>query len=344
MKIPLFGQENEVPSSATIHRALVTGAGGFIGQHLVKQLREKNIDVRALIRSHPTSFSADVELVQGDLRDFSNLQQMTKNCDTIFHLAGRTHALDEIDENEIEYRSINIEGTRNLLEASLKGGIKRFVFFSSVKAMGEKTTGCVDESHPAQPLSSYGRSKLEAEQLVLNFGKKHSIHTVCLRLPLVYGIGNKGNIFKMISAIDRGFFPPLPPMTGRRSMVHVSNVVEAALLAAVTPEADGQRYLVTDPTPYTSRQLYEIIRQELGKPTPRWHIPLGVLKLLGKIGDLFGKIRGKRFLFDSQALEKLTEESWYSSEKITRELGFKASFTFPNTLKELITWVHTSQP
>jgi nucleoside-diphosphate-sugar epimerase len=121
-------------------------------------------------------------------------------------------------------------------------------------------------------------------------------------------------------------------------MVHVSNVVDAAILAAAHPAANGQCYIVTDRRPYSTRELYEMICRSLGKPIPRWHVPLGALKGLAWVGDVIGRLRRQRFVFDSDALEKLTGSAWYSSEKIARELGFRPKVAFEDTLPEMIDW------
>jgi nucleoside-diphosphate-sugar epimerase len=148
---------------------------------------------------------------------------------------------------------------------------------------------------------------------------------------------------QMICAIDRGLFPPLPDTANYRSMVHVVDAVQAAVLAAHTPAADGQCYIVTDGRAYSTRELYELICRALGKPIPRWHVPLWALKTFGKVGDTIGKISGKRFLFGSDALDKLIGSAWYSSEKISRQLGYRPSITFPDALPELIAWYRKGQ-
>lgn len=271
------------------------------------------------------------------------MKRATASADTVFHLAGKTHALSEVEQGETVYHNVNVSGTRNLLEGAVAGGARRFVYFSSVKTMGEETSECFDESREARPATAYGRSKLAAERLVLDCGKRAELHVVCLRLPLVYGPGNKGNLFRMIAAIDRGFFPPLPPVQNCRSMVHVTNVVEAALLAATSPAANGQCYIVTDGRPYSTRELYEMICHGLGRRIPQWSIPIGILRVLGYMGDAAGRIRRRRFVFDSDALEKLIGSAWYSSERISRELGYHPSMTFPEALPELIAWYRKGQ-
>ena len=323
-----------------VKQACVTGANGFIGRYLIERLLRGGCAVRALVRdgSRRLDWPRCVEVVVGEVSDASLMKTAAVGCDTIFHLAGKTHALSEVGQDESAYRSINVDGTRNVLEGAVAGGARRFVLFSSVKAMGEEAPECRDESSLAQPLTAYGRSKLEAERIVMDFGRRTGKHVACLRLPLVYGPGVKGNLFRMIAAIDRGVFPPLPDLGNRRSMVHVVDAVQAAMLAVGAPAASGQCYIVTDARSYSTRELYELICRMLGKPIPRWHVPLWTLKTLGKAGDAIGKISGKRFLFDSDALDKLIGSAWYSSDKIARDLGYRPSVTFQEALPDLIAW------
>jgi nucleoside-diphosphate-sugar epimerase len=326
-------------------KALVTGAGGFIGQRLVERLRAGNCDVVALIHHEPGPFDSveKVDEVLGDIRDVDTMKAAAQGCDTVFHLAGRVHALSDTDADDALYDSLNIEGTRNVLEAAIAQGVERFVFFSSVKVLGEGGPERIDEDCEGVPETAYGRSKLTAENLVLEYGKQGGMHVTCLRLPLVYGPGNKGNLFRMIAAIDRGLFPPLPAIGNRRSMVHVSNVVESAWAAATNPNANGRRYIVADAEAYSTDDLYRMICHGLGRKTPRWSIPTGVLQLLGRIGDLIGRARGRRFFFDSDALDKLIGSAWYSSDNISRELGYQPAIEFRESLPELIDWYRASK-
>jgi nucleoside-diphosphate-sugar epimerase len=326
-------------------KALVTGAGGFVGRHLIERLLRDGHSVRALVHEAERvgEWPAGVEVVVGDVRDPQAMKGAAAGCETVFHLAGKAHALTEVQGDEETYRAINAGGTRHVLEGAVFGGARRFVLFSSVKAMGEGGSRCLDEAFDGQPETPYGRSKREAERAALEIGKRTGLHVTCLRFPLVYGPGNKGNLFRMIVAIDRGIFPPLPELNNRRSMVHVVDAVRAAVLAASTPNASGQCYIVTDGRPYSTRELYDLICRALGKPIPSWHVPLWTLRGLGKAGDAIGKISGKRFLFDSDALDKLIGSAWYSSEKIARQLGYQPSITFPDALPELVAWYRKGQ-
>ena len=323
--------------------ALVTGAAGFVGSHLLQHLRRGGVHVRALVRrtvveSGASLGSAGVDMCEGDVRDPLAVRRAVAGVDTVFHLASRVHAFQESPGELESCFETNVGGTQRLLDAATTAGVRNVVFFSSVKAMGEESDECLDESTACQPVTPYGRSKLAAEQLVCDYGKRTGMHVVCLRLPLVYGPRNRGNILSMISAIDRGWFPPISNVKNRRSMVHVINVVDAAVLAATNPSANGQTYIVTDARPYATGDIYTGICRGLGKPVPGWSVPNSVLKAVAYAGDAIGRIRGRRLQFDSEALVKLSGSAWYSSAKISRELGYRPLTTFEEALPELIAW------
>ncbi|VAX08684.1 UDP-glucose 4-epimerase [hydrothermal vent metagenome] len=315
-----------------MQRVLVTGASGFIGKHLCARLKAEGMEVTALMRYRAEGPWDSV--IQIDLSQESLPTDALTGIDTIFHLAGKAHALSETRQDEAEYFNTNRSGTCRLLEAAQHAGVQRLVFFSSVKAMGEGGDGCLNEETPCAPETPYGKSKLEAEQLVLTGG--YLPESVVLRLTMVYGPTTKGNLPRMVQAIDEGRFPPLPQVNNRRSMVHVDDVVTLALAAAIQPAAVGATYIITDGQPYTTREVYEGICAALHKPLPKWTLPMLLLTLLAKLGDAIGQLRGRRFMFDSDAMDKLIGSAWYSSEKIQRELGISAQHRLQDALPEII--------
>ncbi|MFO1496830.1 MAG: NAD-dependent epimerase/dehydratase family protein [Verrucomicrobiota bacterium] len=233
---------------------------------------------------------------------------------------------------------MNTEGTRSLLRAAQAGGVRRFIFFSSIKAMscGVGTSGQdpLDESATVVPDTPYGQSKLAAEKLVLDGG--YVPEPVVLRLCMVYGPSGKGNLTAMIEAVRRNSFPPLPEVGNRRSMVHVDDVVEAALLAAEHPNAVKETFIVSDGCVYSTRQMYTLICRALDKPVPRWTTPLCILRAGATFGDLIGRLRGRRFVFDSIALQQLIGSAWFSSAKIQARLHYAPRWNLATALPAMV--------
>ncbi|MBD0315804.1 MAG: NAD-dependent epimerase/dehydratase family protein [Nitrospiraceae bacterium] len=316
---------------------LVTGAGGFLGTALAAHLCDQRLNVRAVVRneSHIPLLPSDIEIVVADIRDQGKIRKAATGCETIVHLAAKVHAFHETGSDP-EYYAVNVEGTRNLLEGARAAGVKRLLFISSVKVFGEETRGCIDETHPPGPLTPYGQSKWRAEQLVAEYGQQEHMQVLSLRLPMVYGPTIKGNLYRMIKAIDRGWFPPLPQVPTRRSMLHVKNFVYAIEACLAFHEYRQASYIVADAQPYSTTDMYELIRVGLGKPLPAWRVPLAVLKATAKAGDVVEAIVRRPVPFTSQTLQKLIGPACYSAAALMRDMRYDPAYSFESAVPELI--------
>lgn len=323
------------------HTVLVTGASGFIGRRMLAVLRSHGAQTIGLDRNDPRLDSKSTNRPRGTwiVADISVETPIVlpAGIDTVVHLAGKAHSLVDVAQDVEEYFNVNTEGTRRILEASQRVGVRAFVFFSTVKAAGNRRNaddaGPVDETWEAEPDTPYGRSKSKAERLVLEGG--YVPHPVVLRPCLVYGPMPKGNLADMIEAVSCGRFPPLPEFGNRRSMVHIDDVISAAILVAEKPKAAGCTYIVADNEPFSTRQLFEWLCLAGGGSVPRWVLPLWVLRVLARVGDGISYMRRRRFRFDSETLEKLTSSAWYSSGKLQRELGWRPNHTLRESLPEI---------
>jgi nucleoside-diphosphate-sugar epimerase len=317
----------------------VSGGGAFIGRRLCEALQAQGHTVVAgLRRPEPGPWN---RVVISDLTGEAIAPQELQDISCVIHLAGKAHALAENAQDEREYYDINVGGTQKLLETSRTAGVRRFLFFSSVKVMGDEAYSLVDESLECRPETPYGTSKLEAEQLVLRGG--YVPEPVVLRPAMVYGSSRKGNLPRMIDAIARGRFPPLQEIGNKRSMVCVDDLVSAACLSIEKQIAVGKVYIVTDGCTYSTRNIYEWICEALDKPVPHWTIPVAMLRVLAKVGDGIGRVRGRRFMFDSDSLDKLVGSANYSSEKIQRELGFQPAWNLRSALPGIVSWLERNQ-
>jgi nucleoside-diphosphate-sugar epimerase len=314
-----------------VKTALVTGASGFIGGALSRHLEEADVRVYRLSRHAAGSDSISADLGGGPIIGLDDIRP-----EVVFHLAARVHMMDEGSEAAAEHFRVTVKGTRSLLQAAAEAGTKVFVFFSTCAVMAEGAPSALDETSPPSPTTPYGRAKLHAEELVLGMNGKAGMRTVCLRPPLVYGRGHKGHLPRMIRMIERGLFPPLPEYTGKRSMIHVNDLVTAALLVAQRPAAAGNTYIVAEPRAYSSREVYEIVVRALGKKPPTWHMPRLVLTSAALVGDIGERITRRGLPFDSNALAKISRNAVYSAAKIERELGFKPVKSFATAAADLV--------
>ncbi len=292
---------------------LITGATGFIGRRLIEP------GERALVR-RLTRMRGEVA---GDLLDPASLVRACEGIETVFHCAGYAHAFSSADPDA--HWRINFEGTRNLVNAAGKAGVKRFVFLSSVKAMAEPGEECVDEDWPGEAVTAYGKAKRAAEAAVLEAGAKYGMHVVNLRLAMVYGRGGRGNLERMVRAIRAGWFPPLPETGNRRSLVHVQDVVEVARLVAARPEANGRTYIIADPRSYSTREIYDAIRATLGMPHVGWSIPAWLLRAAGRLHPRLDEV-----------VDRLIGSACYSPARIEQELGWQARTGLAEGLREML--------
>jgi nucleoside-diphosphate-sugar epimerase len=315
---------------------LVTGATGFIGSALCRRLRADGAWVRALGRSRERAAAVGDEAVEADLAGGELPPGALAGVTTVFHLAAHTHAVDGPPGEEAPFLRLNVDGTRRLLDAALAAGVERVVFTSSVKALGEGGDGWVEEDAEPAPATAYGRSKLAAERLVAARCSEAGAGWCCLRLPLVYGPGQKGNLARMIAAVARRRFPPLPDTGQRRSMVHVDHVVDALLLAGRLAAADRRTYVVADGRPYGTREIYDRIRRALGRRPVAWSVPAWSLRAAAAAGDRARRVLGRRVGFDSDAYDKLLGNACYRSRRIADELGFQPRRDLDEAMDELV--------
>jgi nucleoside-diphosphate-sugar epimerase len=312
---------------------LVTGATGFIGRCLAQHLVHIGQPCRLLAR-HARG-GDDIQVA--DLADTTALSNACIGVDRVFHCAGYAHAFSSLSSGEDakQHWRVNFEGTRNLVEAAGRSGVKRFVFLSSVKAMAEPGEVCANEDCLGEPVSAYGQSKRAAEEAVLEAGARYGMHVVNLRLTMVYGSGGHGNLERMGRLVSRGLFPPLPETGNHRSLVHVNDVVAAMCQVVGDDRARGRTYIVAGPQAPSGRQLFDAMRTVLGLPECHWAVPQSALRLAARCGDGLETILKRRLPLDSEALDRLLGSAWYSPARIKEELGWRAKISLEEGLREM---------
>jgi nucleoside-diphosphate-sugar epimerase len=276
------------------------------------------------------------EFVTMDLAELPAASPLLADIDVVFHLAAKTHDMQEAAGVEAGYHRTNVVGTRQLLTAAVDARVRRFVFVSSVKAMDEGNVHPADETTPERPSTAYGRSKLEAERTVGEAGQAGRIEAVCLRFPLIYGPHQRGNLERMIGAIARGRFPPPPDNGSRRSMLHVENAADALMLAGTHPAAAGRTYIVTDERAYATREIYDAVRASLGRPPVAWSVPEAALRFVALAGDVARRVAGRRVGFDSDAFQKLLGTAVYDATRIRRELDYRPAYDLLGAMPQLV--------
>jgi dihydroflavonol-4-reductase len=317
--------------------ALVTGASGFIGSHLVELLIKKGYTVRCLLRK--TSSMAwlkdlPIEIVHGDVFDVAALEQAVKGVDYVFHSAGLTKAKKKID-----YFKANAEGTQLLLDAAIKvnPSLRRFVFLSSQTAAGPSPTATpVNEEIEPHPITTYGRSKLAGEKIVL--AAKDRIPATIVRLPAVYGPRDK-DIYAFFKTMRGGLQPVAGFSDKFVSLLHVGDVVRGILMAGESPAASGQTYFLSSSRIYGWDEIGRISREVLGRKALTVRIPEWGIYTISAFAEFFSLFSPKPALINFEKAKDMVQDYWTcDSGKAKRDFGYEQQISAEEGIKDTIGW------
>ncbi len=294
-------------------RILITGVHGFVGGNLVKALSGEH-----------TIYGLDIIAPEKDgvEKTFSwdNLEQGTvPKVDAIIHLAGMAHDTKNRKKEE-EYYKVNAELTKTIYEYFLESGIKKFIFFSSVKAAADQVLGdFVDETVMPLPKGPYGESKRAAEKYIIereSEAKSKHKQTYILRPCLILGQKDKGNLHLLFNVVKKGIPWPLGAFENKRTFMSVDNLCYI-IKGLLSKDVESGIYHVNDDEPISTNELIDVICRVMGKKTRIWHIPKGVIKPIAKIGDFL------HLPLNTERLRKLTENYISSNKKIKKALGIE---------------------
>jgi UDP-glucose 4-epimerase len=257
-----------VSPSGTRPLVALTGATGFIGQYLLRELPKRGYRLRVLLRRPSTVPIASASAVVGDLARPVNMAAALADVDAVIHSAGIAHAMSGLPEDD--YRMLNTEATIGLARAAQRAGAKRFVFLSSIRAQcGPSAEAVLTEDLPPRPTEAYGRSKLAAEQGLAEL----ELDWIALRLVLVYGPGVKGNMAELVRFARSRYPLPLGALTARRSLLALDNLVAAVDAVLNTPAPLRRPLIVADPEPFTIPDMIAAMRRGLGRRPGIFSVP-----------------------------------------------------------------------
>jgi UDP-glucose 4-epimerase len=288
---------------------LITGATGFIGQRLTRELIKKGYKVRVLCRDRKRGEDVfpKAEVFRGDLSKPETLDGVTDGIETVIHLAGMV----SYSKSREEIFAANVETTRNLLEKS--GKVKRFIFSSSVAVYG-KVSGMADERYPTSPMNPYGESKLECEKLIAKSG----IPYVMLRIAPIYGMGSP-SWQKNLKLMEKGF--PIPKTKNLTHVVHISDVLQA--LERSIKRGEGI-YNIADRNPIPFMDFVEVIMRDLGKEPKKMNMLL--VKMAARAKGM------------GPYLNVLTINRNYIIARAEKELGYRPKADFHKEVKRMVEW------
>ena len=283
---------------------LLTGANGFLGESIKKELSKDN-NVLSLSRT-----SGDYKIsLEKEIPDF-------KDCfDFVIHAAGKAHLVPKNKKENTMYFNVNVQGTQNLLKGiELTGYIpKRFVFISTVAVYGLNQGQNIIENTPLLAMDPYGLSKIQAERLVLEWCQKNNVICTILRLPLLVGENPPGNLGAMINAIKKGYYFNIAGGKARKSMVLAEDVAKIILNVSEI----GGIYNLTDGHDPNFYEISNVIAKRYGK-IKIFNMPLFIAKVIAHVGDFVGS----KFPLNSNKLKKITTDLTFDDSKARQVLGW----------------------
>jgi len=286
-------------------RILLTGASGFVGQNLLKYL--SNLDIYSMDRN-------DLGHIRIDLFTDSNM---------VIHLAGKAHDLKSVSDSQ-SYYDINFDITKQLYDQFLISQASKFIFISSVKAVADCVTGILDEDITPDPKTHYGKSKLMAEDYIrkqkLPIGKSYYI----LRPCMIHGPGNKGNLNLLYKFVQKGIPYPLASFDNKRSYLSIDNFCFTIKELIMNDSIPSGTYNLADDDALSTNEVVSILSSKLNSKSRLWFIPIKLVRLLAKLGDLIN------LPLNTERLNKLTESYIVSNQKLKSALDT----SFPVTARE----------
>lgn len=300
-------------------KILITGATGFIGQHVVRQFLKKMAaeNLRLLLFESERKFLArfpGMGAVFGDLSDKSTLARAVENVDTVIHLASKN-----IDKDGTGFNEVNVQGTASLCEQAVKARVKKFIYLSSVGVYGHKAHRGIDETTPIHPDTEFSRSKAAAEKIILEHHRKQDFQALIMRHRFVYGDGDDYVMPRMIKAAQKYRFL-ISGGRARLSLILVDELAEIIyrFAAETTRYIEPPIYHVTDGAPVAYRDIIFSISDAYDFKRPKLYMPFWLLYLPVRLFEWVKKIDPETTSssISSIRLKLIARDNYFSNEKL----------------------------
>jgi nucleoside-diphosphate-sugar epimerase len=316
-------------------RALVTGGRGFLGARLVQQLLGRDLEVRTLVRRGlevPWATTDGPEPVRGDVTDADSVARAVRGCDLVFHCAWGGDAFDEA-------RRINVGGTRHVVEAAARAGVRRVVHVSTMSVHGKRLPQVLTEECPFDlEGDAYGVSKAEGEQAAFGRGRDLGVEVVALRPTLIYGPRAPLWVLQYFDRVRREQVALIDGGSGLANLVYVDDVVDAMWAAAERPGVAGEAFLVNGDPPVTWREYLGSFARMCDKPLPP-SVPLWRAKLEMQVMRIYGTLAQRPRRFTGMDLELMPLRTTVSIAKAQRLLGWRPAYSLEAGMAECEAWL-----
>jgi nucleoside-diphosphate-sugar epimerase len=308
---------------------LITGANGFLGSEIVRLATNAGLSVIATDRSINMKIP-NVDFVPADILDPLSLSKVFDGVDCVCHVAGLAHIFNKDEALGAPFNAVNVTGTENVANASIRAGIQHFIFISSVSVYSGVSHGN-DEDSECHPEGPYAESKLKAEQCLIELCQKKEVNLTILRLATLYGEGDPGNVARLIKSIYREQFIWVGKGKNLKSLLHCEDAASACIAVMKMPTSGINIYNVSAP-PCKIQDIVDEIALALGKSIPPWHVPAffalnsaKILKIISFNSGWFGTI------YDT--LQKWLTDDYYNTDKFCKTFNFKTKVSLQEGIR-----------
>jgi dihydroflavonol-4-reductase len=319
----------------------VTGATGFTGGHLATQLARRGYEVLALVRprsverfERSAAAAAGVVAVHGDLTDARALNTAAAGVDVVYHIAA---SYREAGQRDAAYRAVNVSGTQNVLNAALEGGARRVVHCSTGGVHGHIAHPPATEEAPFAPGDIYQETKLEAESVAREFGRRERLEVVIARPIGIYGPGDM-RFLKMFRGLARSRFPVLGSGEVFYHLTYIDDLVEGFRLCGETPGAAGRTYILAGPRYTTLNELVAMIARELRVQPPRWHLPVWPFWTAGLLCEMVCIPFGVEPPLYRRRVDFYTKSRAFDTTRARTELGYRPRVDLEEGIHRTAAW------
>jgi nucleoside-diphosphate-sugar epimerase len=318
----------------------ITGATGFVGSHVAEACAARGMRVSTIAR--PAGDTTLLEALgatihRGDLVEADLVRQAVEGADVVVHCAAKVGDWGPVED----YRGVNVEGLRTLLEACRGRTLRRFVHMSTLGVYAARHHYGTDESEPlpADHVDGYTQTKVEAERLALGYQRNHGVPVVVLRPGFVYGPRDRTVMPKLIENLRRRTLRYLGSRKRAMNTIYIANLVDAIFLAVERSEAVGQIYNLTDGEVVSKRRFIEAIVTGLDLPRPRPIAPpLWLARIIARGMERTARRRGTVPALTPAGIKLLGLNLDFSIEKARRELGYSPRVNFDQGMRETMAW------
>ncbi|MBK4113864.1 NAD-dependent epimerase/dehydratase family protein [Cronobacter sakazakii] len=307
-------------------KVIFIGASGFVGTRLIERALS-DFDITNFDKQN-SHFYPDIT-VAGDVRDKASLEKQLSECSTVVLLAAEHR--DDVSPTSLYY-DVNVEGTRNVLDAMDKHNIKNIIFTSSVAVYGLNKKN-PDENHPVDPFNHYGKSKWQAEEVLREwFNRAPDTRSLTIIRPtVIFGERNRGNVYNLLKQIASGRFAMVGAGNNYKSMAYVGNIVEFITWKLQNVMPGYQVYNYVDKPDLNMNQLVAEVEKSLDKKIPSVHLPYPLGMLGGYCFDILSKITGKKYAVSAVRVKKFCATTQFDATKV-HQSGFIAPYTLSEGL------------